>query len=186
MRLTSADINKDGVESLYTFTDEDASRAYEVKVEYENVIPKEIKINYFPYANKQDELLNLMGSSTVYIANDKMSYVFASIFQHIVTHHDIAAAIRNVNYPGKTLLLIDYGTLSINREEIGKISEAIIKGILEKVTKELEVEEKAEEVAEVNQLEGVDDSSEYPIPFSTNTDGFIEDDFDIGEVEYDD
>lgn len=183
-------MEKDSNIATFTFVTEDTPPLeHTVNIDYVNKVIDEVKINFFPFAGKKEFIENKIESASVYIPDNKDVKLFAYAFQYLVQFYNYSASMRTTSFPGKELLIIDYGLFSVNRETIEKLITAIINGVLQKETTVLEeVEEELPPSPIDDLLNNVTDSTDYPMPFVVSGDKFIEDDkneFGIGTVEDD-
>lgn len=185
MRCKHAHMTVNSQLSTFTFRDE-GDMEYTVNVNYENKWKEDIRINFFAFKEKEERVKSVIQSMMVYIPNQEDVKMFTYIFQYLSTFHNYATTVRTIPYPGKTLIVVDYGTLAIDKETIEKLSKAIIQSILTKSKQEVVEEEEVEDEQKpfLDQVMDDDETSDYPLPFTTS-DEYVQDDFSIGVVEYD-
>lgn len=184
MRCDSVYMSQDDEVKLFDFRDpQEENKIHKVQVNYINEVVEDYFLQTFPFSEKKEKIMSHISSMMVYIPNKSERDMFSFIFQHISSLYDYSITLRTTSYPGKELIVVDYGTLSISKEKVTELSKLIVGSISRR---EVVIEEPEEEVAEEEETLEVntDEVSDYPLPF-VSSDEYDQDEFQIGVVEDD-
>lgn len=190
MRCDQADISiKENVtHSEFGFVNTEEDKRFTIRVKFENTMKEEATVRMFPFADKQQTMEELIGSAAIYLPKQDDMQMFAMIFNSLSKFHNLATTTRLVSYPGKNLITIDYGVLSITKETIFALCESIVRSILAKTSEVYTPEEETEpeEEAETAFNEQMDNATDHDIPFMTSNTEYVPDEFNLGVVEEND
>lgn len=188
MWCESAHMTKESVEATFLFREnEESTERYKVEVYYENTIEEHIRLSFFPFAEKKDKIAGYIKSMAVYIPEKEDAQMFFYMFQHLASFYNYAVSLRMFPYPGKELIIVDYGVFSIEEKDVNHLAQSITSALLRKKKEIVEVvKEEEETVSPVDEIVDMDEVNDYPMPFMTGGNEFIKDDFQMGEVTEDD
>lgn len=186
MELTEFKHDKENNVFNFTFNDEKKAQQYKFSAEaLESPETERWVTQDFLFRDREKELFEMVTSITIYITNEVNRRLALDSIRTIIALLDLPAVARFVQHPGKELIIVDYSNVGLSPKFIGALLFNIETGLQSLETHAIQ-EEETEVVVEEEVPSG--EVIDYPTPLANlvSEDEYLEDDFNLGEVETDD